>query len=49
MMKGNVVKYGQDNIDTDVIIKQKNIFQVNINKNGQLLADDNLIDLNSIE
>jgi len=34
--------------DTDVIIKQKNIFQVNINKNGQLLADDNLIDLKDL-
>jgi len=35
--------------DTDVIIKQKNIFQVNINKNGQLLADDNLIDLKELK
>lgn len=34
--------------DTDVIIKEKNIFQVNINKNGQLLADDNLIDLKDL-
>ncbi|MBQ4913953.1 biopolymer transporter ExbD [Maribacter sp. MMG018] len=34
--------------DTDVIIKQKNIFQVNINKNGQLLADDELIDLKDL-
>ncbi|MEP3207870.1 MAG: biopolymer transporter ExbD [Maribacter sp.] len=34
--------------ETDVIIKQKNIFQVNINKNGQLLADDNLIDLKDL-
>ena len=34
--------------ETDVIIKQKNIFQVNINKNGQLLADDNLIELKDL-
>jgi len=34
--------------DTDVIIKEKNIFQVNINKNGQLLADDNLINLKEL-
>ncbi len=30
------------------IIKEKNIFQVNINKNGQLLADNELIDLRSL-
>ncbi|MGB5819541.1 MAG: biopolymer transporter ExbD [Saonia sp.] len=34
--------------DTDVVIKQKNIFQVNINKNGQLLADEELIDLKEL-
>lgn len=34
--------------DTDVVIKQKNIFQVNINKNGQLLADEELIDLKNL-
>ena len=34
--------------DTDVVIKQKNIFQVNINKNGQLLADDELIELKNL-
>ena len=34
--------------DTDVIIKQKNIFQVNINKNGQLLADEELVDLKQL-
>ena len=34
--------------DTDVIIKQKNIFQVNINKNGQLLADDKLIEIKEL-
>ncbi|MBD1259634.1 biopolymer transporter ExbD [Maribacter polysiphoniae] len=32
----------------DVVIKQKNIFQVNINKNGQLLADEELTDLKSL-
>ncbi len=34
--------------ETDVVIKQKNIFEVNINKNGQLLADDELIDLKTL-
>ncbi len=34
--------------DTDVVIKQKNIFQVNINKNGQLLADEELIELKQL-
>ena len=34
--------------DIDVVIKQKNIFQVNINKNGQLLADEELIDLKQL-
>ncbi|SDM87116.1 ExbD/TolR family protein [Kriegella aquimaris] len=34
--------------DTDVVIKEKNIFEVNINKSGQLLADDELIDLKTL-
>lgn len=34
--------------DQDVVIKQKNIFQVNINKNGQLLADEELTDLKKL-
>lgn len=34
--------------EDDVVIKQKNIFQVNINKNGQLLADDELIDIKAL-
>ncbi|KAA2218640.1 MULTISPECIES: ExbD/TolR family protein [Maribacter] len=34
--------------DQDVVIKQKNIFQVNINKNGQLLADDELIEISDL-
>ncbi len=34
--------------ETDVVIKQKNIFQVNINKNGQLLADEELTDLKQL-
>ncbi len=34
--------------DENVIIKQKNIFQVNINKNGQLLADDDLIEVKDL-
>ena len=34
--------------DTDVVIKQKNIFTVNINKNGQLLVEDNLMELKDV-
>lgn len=34
--------------ETDVIIKQKNIFQVSINKNNQLLADEELTDLKNL-
>lgn len=34
--------------DIDVVIKQKNIFTVNINKNGQLLVEDNLMDLKNL-
>ncbi|RAJ11284.1 ExbD/TolR family protein [Arenibacter echinorum] len=34
--------------DTDVIIKQKNIFQVNLNRDGQLLADDELTNIKDL-
>lgn len=34
--------------EEDVIIKQKNIFTVNINKNGQLLVEDNLMNLKDL-
>ena len=34
--------------DTDVVIKQKNIFTVNINKNGQLLAEEELTNLKDL-
>lgn len=34
--------------DTDVIIKQKNIFTVNINKNGQLLVEEQLMDIREL-
>ena len=34
--------------DTDVIIKQKNIFVVNINKNGQLLVEEQLMDIRDL-
>jgi len=34
--------------DVDVVIKEKNIFQVLINRNGQLLADDNIIDIKDL-
>ncbi len=34
--------------DTDVIIKQKNIFTVNINKNGQLLVEEELTELRNL-
>ena len=31
--------------ETDVVIKQKNIFEVIINKNGQLFADEELVEI----
>ena len=34
--------------DIDVVIKQKNIFTVNINKNGQLLVEDQLMKLDKL-
>ncbi|MEM9361312.1 MAG: biopolymer transporter ExbD [Bacteroidota bacterium] len=34
--------------DIDVVIKQKNIFTVNINKNGQLLVEDQLMKLDNL-
>lgn len=34
--------------EEDVVIKQKNIFTVNINKNGQLLVEDELMDLKDL-
>src|SRR5690606_12862296 len=34
--------------EEDVIIKQKNIFTVNINRNGQLLVEDNLMKLENL-
>ena len=34
--------------DTDVVIKQKNIFTVNINKNGQLLVEEELLNLQQL-
>lgn len=35
--------------EDEVVIKQKNIFQVSINKNGQLLADDELTDIKDLK
>lgn len=34
--------------EEDVVIKQKNIFTVNINRNGQLLVEDELMDLRNL-
>lgn len=34
--------------DEDVVIKQKNIFTVNINKNGQLLVEEELTELQDL-
>ncbi|AYN66544.1 biopolymer transporter ExbD [Euzebyella marina] len=34
--------------ENDVVIKQKNIFEVNINKNGQLLVEDELTDIKNL-
>ncbi|WP_158975522.1 biopolymer transporter ExbD [Cellulophaga sp. L1A9] len=38
-----------DTEQEDVIIKQKNIFTVNINKNGQLLVEDELSDIKKLK
>ncbi len=35
--------------DTDVVIKQKNIFTVNINKSGQLLVEEELMSLEDLK
>ncbi|MAJ31218.1 MAG: biopolymer transporter ExbD [Flavobacteriaceae bacterium] len=35
--------------DTDVVIKQKNIFTVNINKNSQLLVEEQLMNLEDLK
>jgi len=35
--------------ENDVVIRQKNIFEVTINKNGQLLADEELLDLKELK
>jgi biopolymer transport protein ExbD len=34
--------------ETDVVIKQKNIFEVIINKNGQLFADEELVEVSQL-
>lgn len=34
--------------DIDVVIKQKNIFTVNINRNGQLLVEEELMDIKNL-
>ena len=34
--------------DQDVVIKQKNIFTVNVNKNGQLLVEEQLMDIRKL-
>ena len=34
--------------DVDVVIKQKNIFTVNINKNGQLLVEEQIMDIKGL-
>ena len=34
--------------DIDVVIKQKNIFTVNINKNGQLLVEEEIMDIKNL-
>lgn len=34
--------------ETDVVIRQKNIFTVNINRRGQLLVEDQLMDLKDL-
>ena len=34
--------------DIDVVIKQKNIFTVNINRNGQLLVEEEILDIKNL-
>ena len=34
--------------ETDVVIKEKNIFEVIINKNGQLFADEELVEVSQL-
>lgn len=34
--------------DTNVVIKEKNIFQVNINRDGQLLADEQIVNIKDL-
>jgi len=34
--------------DVDVVIKQKNIFTVNINRNGQLLVEEEILDIKNL-
>jgi biopolymer transport protein ExbD len=34
--------------DVDVVIKQKNIFTVNINRNGQLLVEEEIMDIKNL-
>lgn len=35
--------------DIDVVIKQKNIFTVNINRNGQLLVEEQIMDIKNLK
>ena len=35
--------------DIDVVIKQKNIFTVNINRNGQLLVEEEIMDIKNLK
>lgn len=35
--------------EEDVVIKQKNIFTVNINRNGQLLVEDNIMQMENLK
>lgn len=35
--------------DLDVVIKQKNIFTVNINRNGQLLVEEEIMDIKNLK
>jgi biopolymer transport protein ExbD len=34
--------------ETDVIIKEKNIFKVNVNKNGQIFADEEIVTIHDL-
>jgi len=41
-------RWEPDRIDTEIVIKKKNIFTVVVNKNNQMLVEDNLMELKDL-